>query len=272
VQRSKGGTGEVVLVLETLTGTETVADEILGATVTTVVDNTTAQSGLHNVWGLSLHVEIELPGRTEAILFDTSGSAQVFRHNAMTLNMDFSNLRAIVISHFHHDHFGAIEPALELVGPSDLTVYLPSHHDTLEMTLSKVGVRRIIGDSSQLIHPSISTTGALGPKKLKEHGLVLNVANYDLVLLAGCAHPGLTRLIKAAKKTYLNRHLHAVIGGFHLKTTEDGLIAGELFTKEKVNIISPCHCTHAKAKAAIREVVGDVVYHENGSGTQITIR
>jgi 7,8-dihydropterin-6-yl-methyl-4-(beta-D-ribofuranosyl)aminobenzene 5'-phosphate synthase len=260
------------LVLETLAGTETVADEILGITITTVVDNTTAKTGLHKVWGLSLHVEVELPGRSEAILFDTSGSAQVFRHNAMALNLEFSNLRAIVLSHFHHDHFGAIEPAIEMIGPSDLVAYLPSQHDTVEFTLSKMGVRRVISDTAQLLHPSISTTGALGTKKLKEHSLVLNIANYGLILLTGCAHPGLNRLIKAAKKAYPERPLHAIIGGFHLKTAEDGQAAGELFTREKVNLISPCHCTHAKAKAAIQTQVGDMVYQENGSGTQITIR
>ena len=260
------------MVLDSLAGTETVAEEILGITVTTVVDNTTAKSGLHNVWGLSLHLEVELPGRSEAILFDTSGSAQVFRHNAKALNLDFSNLRAIVISHFHHDHFGAIEPALELIGRRDLVAYLPSQHDALESTLRQAGIRRVIGESSQFIHPSISTTGGLGTKELKEQGLVVNVENYGLVLLTGCAHPGLPQLIKAAKKVFPARPLHAVIGGFHLKSAEEGQKAGELLAREKVNIVSPCHCTHVKAKAAIRTVVGDLSYRENGSGTQITIR
>lgn len=260
------------MVLETLAGTETVADEVLGVTITTIVDNTSAQTGLHKVWGLSLHIEVEFPGRSEAILFDTSGSAQVFRHNAKALNLEFSNLRAIVLSHFHHDHFGAIEPALEMIGPSDIITYLPSQHETLELTLSKIGVRRVISDTPQLLHPSISTTGALGTKKLKEHSLAINIENYGLVLITGCAHPGLNRLIKAAKKIYPVRPLYAIIGGFHLKTAEEGQAAGELFTKEKVSIISPCHCTHAKAKAAIQEVVGDMVYQENGSGTQIVIR
>ncbi|MDO8056780.1 MAG: MBL fold metallo-hydrolase, partial [Candidatus Hermodarchaeota archaeon] len=214
----------------------------------------------------------EFPGRSEAILFDISGSAQVFRHNVKALNLDFSNLRAIVISHFHHDHFGAIEPALELIGPSDFVAYLPSHHDALESTLSRSGIRRVIGESPQFIHSSISTTGSLGTKPLKEQGLVVNIENYGLVLLTGCAHPGIPHLIKAAKKVFPVRPIHAVIGGFHLKTAEEGQKVGELFAKEKVNIVSPCHCTHAKAKAAIHAVVGDAVYHENGSGTQITIR
>lgn len=272
MQGEGGGIGELAMVLDSLAGTETFAEEILGITVTTLVDNTTAKSGLHNVWGLSLHVEVEFPGRREAILFDTSGSAQVFRHNAKALDVDFSNLCAIVISHFHHDHFGAIEPALELIGPSDLITYLPSQHDALEVTLSKNEIRRVIGESPQFIHPGISTTGSFGTKQLKEHGLVINVENYGLVLLTGCAHPGLNRLIKAAKKVFPARPIHAIIGGFHLKSAEEGQKAGKLFVKEGVNLISPCHCTHAIAKTAIRAVVGEAAYQENGSGTEITIR
>ncbi len=98
---------------ESLVATEAVGEEVLGATITTLVDNRAALPSLSNVWGLSLHVEVQFPGRSEAILLDTSGSAQVFRHNVQALNIDFTNLRAIVFSHFHHDHFGALEAALE---------------------------------------------------------------------------------------------------------------------------------------------------------------
>ena len=260
------------MVLETLANTNTMAEEILGVTVTTLVDNTTAAVGLSSVWGLSLHVEVQFPGRSEAILFDTSGSGPVFRHNARALNMDFSNLQTIVISHLHSDHFGAVGPALELIGPSDLVAYLPGHHKALEDTLSKAYVRRIIGETAQLIHSGISTTGALEKGTLREHGLVVNIENYGLILLTGCAHPGIGPLIKAAKKAFPMRPLHAIVGGFHLKSAEEGQKAGKLLASEGVKVVSPCHCTHPKAKAALRSVVGDTVDLANGSGTQITVR
>ncbi|MFW9831891.1 MAG: MBL fold metallo-hydrolase, partial [Candidatus Thorarchaeota archaeon] len=94
---------------ETMLANDIVAEEVLGVTITTVVDNQSAQPGLIDVHGLSLHVEIQFPGRTEALLMDTSGSAQVFRHNVQVLGIDFSNLRTIIITHFHYDHFGALE-------------------------------------------------------------------------------------------------------------------------------------------------------------------
>ncbi|MHA2427159.1 MAG: MBL fold metallo-hydrolase [Candidatus Hermodarchaeia archaeon] len=257
---------------ETIIVTDAVVEEILGVTITTVVDNQVTQPGLSNVSGLSLHVNIQFPGRTEALLMDTCGSAQVFRHNVQALGLDFTNLRALLISHFHHDHFGAIEPALELIQHTDLVAYLPARHEALELSLSRGGIRRVFEEDAHMIRSGVSTTGSLGPKKLKEHGVVVNVESVGLVLLTGCAHPKIGRLLQAAKKVFPGRPVHAVIGGFHLKTVEEGTEAGDLFKKEGVKLISPCHCTKKDAKDVIRTIVGDDVYRENGSGTTFTIQ
>jgi 7,8-dihydropterin-6-yl-methyl-4-(beta-D-ribofuranosyl)aminobenzene 5'-phosphate synthase len=257
---------------ETAMETEIIEEEVHSVIVTTVVDNQTAKPGFSSVHGLSLHVEVEFPGRSDAILLDTSGSAQVFRHNAQALNLDFSNLRALVISHFHHDHFGALEPALELIRPSDFVVYLPTHHNTVEETLRELGIQRRIAETSKVIRSGVATTGALGAYSLKEQGLVINVESYGLVLLTGCAHPKLEPLMKAAKKVFPGRPMQAIIGGFHLGTKQEGIRVGELFVKEDMRLVSPCHCTSRDAKAEIRSIVGETVYRENGSGTSFVFQ
>jgi 7,8-dihydropterin-6-yl-methyl-4-(beta-D-ribofuranosyl)aminobenzene 5'-phosphate synthase len=252
--------------------TEAISEEVLSVIVTTLVDNQTARPDLSSVHGLSLYIEVQFPGRSDAVLFDTSGSAQVFRHNLKALNLDFSNLRALVISHFHHDHFGALAPALELIRHSDLVAFLPAHHDAIEETLSKAKVRRQIAEESRLIRSGVATTGAFGPKTLKEQGIVINVESNGLVLLTGCSHPKVGQMIRAAKKVFPGRPLQAIIGGFHLKTEKEGQAMGELFMKEGTRLVSPCHCTSKEAKAGIRSVVGEAVYRENGAGTTFELQ
>ncbi len=149
---------------------------------------------------------------------------------------------------------------------------MPDHHDKIELTLSNAGVRRVISEEAKLIRSGVSTTGTIGPKNLKEHAVVLNLESVGLVLLTGCSHPKIGRFIQAAKKIFPGRSLHASIGGIHVKTEEEGRVVGELFVKEGVKLVSPCHCITKHAKAAIRKEVGDAIYRENGSGTSFTIQ
>ncbi|MFW9832255.1 MAG: hypothetical protein ACFFD8_10825, partial [Candidatus Thorarchaeota archaeon] len=101
--------------------------------------------------------------------------------------------------------------------------------------------------------------------------MIMEMESTGLILLTGCAHFKLSHILKAVKKVFMGRPIHAVIGGFHLKTEEEGVIAAELFKKEGVRLVSPCHCTKKPAKEALREILGEAVYRENGSGTTFAI-
>ncbi len=247
--------------------TEELEEEILGIRVTTLVDNEAARADLGKVWGLGFFIEVQYPGRSEGLLFDMGGSSQVFRHNAKALAIDFSKVRAIVISHYHHDHFGALDAALDLVPKTELIIHLPGPHEAIEKTLRNIGVRAITSQEPQKVRDGIRTTGVFQLKEVKEHSLVINTASQGLILITGCAHPKVLQMLKAAKQVFPNRPFHAVIGGFHLKTSDEGREVAMGFVDEGVQIVSPCHCTSKDAKSAIRAIVGEQVYRENGSGT-----
>lgn len=252
--------------------TDAIEEEILGVTVTTIVDNQSAKPGLGSVHGLSLHIEVSYPGRSEAFLFDTSGSILVFRKNVKALDLNFLNLRGLVISHFHSDHVGALGGMLDLITTADVVGYLPAPHDKIEQILGRAGIQRIIADEPKMVRPGVSTTGSLGPKSLKEQALIVNSVANGLVLATGCSHPKVPRLMNQAKKVFPGRPIHAVIGGFHLKSAKQGTEVAEIFVKEGVKLVSPCHCTSNDAREAIRAIIGDAAYRENGSGTVISIQ
>jgi 7,8-dihydropterin-6-yl-methyl-4-(beta-D-ribofuranosyl)aminobenzene 5'-phosphate synthase len=63
--------------------------------------------------GLSLLIETEGEGGRHTILLDTGYNAQSMIHNMAWLQTDLSTIEAIVISHAHMDHAGALYPLLE---------------------------------------------------------------------------------------------------------------------------------------------------------------
>ena len=246
------------------------SEEVLGVTVTTLVDNRVARSGLGSVWGLSFFVELRYPGRGDVLLFDTGGSPQVFRHNFQALGLDFSLLRGIVISHWHLDHYGAVGAAIRLAGRSDVPVYVPHASAREQREVEAAGGQPVVVRAGQLFAPGVATTGRQG-RGIREQGLVVDVAGRGLVVLTGCAHPGVIRMLKAARRVFRQRPLYGVMGGFHISGREEGEALAEELAAMGLRLVSPCHCTGDAAREALRRVLGDEVYRENGAGTVISI-
>lgn len=247
-------------------------EDVLGVTITTLIDNSLAKPGLGSVWGLSFHLKVHYAGRDDIILFDLGGSPHVFRHNVQALGLDLAETRAVVISHLHTDHYGALETAMEHISSKDCITYLPIGNEDVEDTITGADGRFVIADISEVVGSGISTTSALGARSLKEQGLVINTAEKGIVLLTGCAHPGLDRLASKAQKIFPDRPFHAILGGFHINTREEGTEIAQKLQKMDVQFVAPCHCTGKAAKQALRENFDDESYWEIGTGSVITIR
>ena len=91
-------------------------ESVDSAKITTIVDNDTTGSGLKTSWGISFFIELFSvdPQQKNVVLVDTSGSFEAFVDNASELNIDISQIEAILITHWHKDHFGALTKILKL--------------------------------------------------------------------------------------------------------------------------------------------------------------
>jgi len=173
--------------------------------VAIVYDNK-ANPGFKSGWGFSC-----LIGTQEKILFDTGDSGEKLIYNMKHLGIRPENVDKVVISHNHFDHTGGLKEFLRLNNKAEVL------HPT---SFSK----------PTRISPTVYSTGALGTF-IKEQSLVIDTEN-GIVVVAGCAHPGLENIIKKSKEL---GEIYAVIGGFHEFSKLEEL--------RGIKLIAPCHCT-----------------------------
>ena len=100
---------------------------------------------------------------------------------------------------------------------------------------------------------------------VSEHSLVINLRDKGLVVLAGCAHPGIVNIVKRAQQVSGVSKVYAVIGGFHISSKREGAYVAEFLQELGVQLVSPCHCTGVNAKQSIAGIM-KANFVKNGSG------
>ena len=89
------------------------------------------------------------------------------------------------------------------------------------------------------------------------------------MLVVGCSHPGIDKIVEAAAT--INPKIHLIAGGFHLVVASDDAISKIVATLKdtfKVENIAPGHCTGEPTFAALKQAFGDH-YIYAGLGTSL---
>jgi 7,8-dihydropterin-6-yl-methyl-4-(beta-D-ribofuranosyl)aminobenzene 5'-phosphate synthase len=127
-------------------------------------------------------------------------------------------------------------------------------------------------DKTTEVAPGITlialVSDAIGTKELKELSLAVDTPD-GVVLVVGCAHPGIEAIVAEAAK--INPHIHFIAGGFHLVAAQDlaiDKVTSALHDTYKVDYIAPGHCTGEPTFAALRKAFGDR-YLYAGLGTTL---
>lgn len=160
------------------------------------------------------------------LLFDTglnprrqADSALV--DNADALGVDLRSLDGIIISHLHLDHVGGVRSQLrrsfafsaEPLEPRGVPAYVPTQmsHDRADV-VPTTGPR-VIAPGVAVLPPLPRMLFWLGA--VAEQALVVNVRGFGLVLVTGCGHPPIERMLGVAERV-LDVPIRAVVGGLHL--------------------------------------------------------
>lgn len=208
-----------------------------------IYDNRVYGEGFESAWGFSCMIS----GAEDTILFDTGGDGKILMKNMERLNIDPRSVDGIVISHFHWDHTGGLGAFLEK--NSDVTIFAPgSFAGELKKGFEESGPEVIaVGDPIEICG-GIYSTGELG-RSIKEQALVV-YTDRGLIVLTGCAHPGIVEIIEKAR-SIIDKDVLLVIGGFHLLDAGERELQGIISRCRalKVHTSAPCHCS---GDAAIR--------------------
>jgi len=162
------------------------------------------------------------------LLFDTGSDGESLIHNIEKCGVEISAIKKVIISHNHAEHSGGLE---ELYNRKhDIEIYVPT--EILITYNRKYSKSKVIGVSELTeIDTNIYSTGQLGTY-LKEQALFLKTYEDEIIIIVGCAHPGLDEIITMAKSI---GPIKAIIGGLHNLRN--------FISLQNIEFIGPCHCT-----------------------------
>lgn len=246
----------------------------------------------NNSGGYSALIEVEgLDGRVRKFLLDTGWNNEwmdyVFKRHGIDKMLASNEIEALLISHWHLDHYWGIESTLKhndkikMFGPAtmfpeDEVLLAGGKHE-------KAGCKNNVPYKGELVKIEADkyhklTDGAAirmfdVPILLRVRGenvLYFNVKDKGIVTITGCCHPGLLTLFSTARKEIAGGDkTYGCYGGLHISLFEnwdpkfDDIIKGALSFKP---IKMGCnHCTgwiwaENAAKAGLPIVKGTDTY------------
>jgi len=204
--------------------------------VTIVFDNYKGEPGFETGWGYSCVVK----RNDEFLLFDTGADGQKLISNIKKAKIDPFLISKIILSHAHKDHTGGLKEIQSLMPEAEIYAGVSFYEEVKKL----LPYARLFKVSSEVLRitQEVYLTGEL-EGKVKETSLVLE-AKDGVIVLTGCAHPGIEKIIEKVTSE-INPKVLAILGGLHLfdKTEEEIKNVIACLESKDVRLLAPSHCT-----------------------------
>jgi len=194
-------------------------------TILPLIDWYTAHDGLLGEPGVAYLIRAD----DTTILFDVGYNARKehpspLLRNMQSLGVHAEDVNSIVISHLHSDHVGGTdclrERTFALSGEpirlDGVTTFVPEpmSHPTAHVE---------VVEGPRAIAPGVASTGAIARQLFflgwtPEQSLAINVKDKGIVLVIGCGHSTVQRIVERAEMLF-DAPIYGVIGGLHLPVT-----------------------------------------------------
>lgn len=271
-------------------------------TVLTVLVDNQAGCGCLAEHGFALWIE----RGDRRYLLDT-GQGTALAENVRALGVDLGRADALVLSHGHYDHTGAVPmvlgaaPHVHVYCHSSVTEPRYSIRDgqARDIRMPMFSMRALAtlpiermhwNGGSQLIGDRIGLSGSIprwtdfedagGPFFFDPHALRADPVSDDqalwistdkgLIVCVGCCHAGLINTLSHLREVTGESRIRAVIGGLHLGSASRERLEKTAQSLRDMNpgLMIPCHCTGEGAIAYLRDHL-DCPVHTGYSGFRL---
>ena len=209
-----------------------------------LVDWNVANAGLRGEAGVSYLIRTD----RSTILFDVGGNLEGSDPSPLVANMKqlgitLGDIDVIVISHNHTDHVGGLQYAMQKTFSLDSKqgdlqgkrVYVP-------IPMTYPGIEPVVVRAPAVIAPGVATIGPIpsqiymGP--VNEQALAIQVEGKGVVLVVGCGHQGLSRVLDRAAELF-DAPLYGVVGGLHYPVPRGRLVNKEGIDQQRWSSYGP---------------------------------